>query len=93
MKCRKCHIQYIEKTETPFNQRLNNHRSNAYRPKPDNIPVQTLQWQRPRLQQRCEVHIDRTNWELTNYCRETNNHFPERKLLDNHTANTDPSRF
>ena len=25
--------------------------------------------------------------------RETNNHSPERKLLDNHTANTDPSRF
>ena len=38
-------------------------------------------------------HIDRTNWELENYCRETNNHSPERKLLDNHTANTDPSRF
>ena len=39
MECRKCHIQYIGKTETAFNQRLNNHRSNAYRPKPDTIPA------------------------------------------------------
>ena len=75
MECRKCHIQYIRKTETAFNQRLKNHRSNAYRPKPDTIPayhslLQTLQWQRPRLQQRCKVHTDRTDWELKNYCRE-----------------------
>ena len=39
MECRKCHIQYVGKIETQFNQRLNNHRNNAYRPKPDTIPA------------------------------------------------------
>lgn len=39
LECRKCHIQYVGKTETPFNHRLNNHRNNAYRPKLDTIPA------------------------------------------------------
>ena len=39
MQCRKCSIQYVGKTETPFNHRLNNHRNNAYRPKQDTIPA------------------------------------------------------
>ena len=39
MECRKCHIQYVGKTETPFNQRLNNHRNNAYRPRLETIPA------------------------------------------------------
>ena len=39
MECRICHIQYVGKTETSFNVRLNNHRNNAYNPKPDTIPA------------------------------------------------------
>ncbi|XP_066925555.1 uncharacterized protein [Clytia hemisphaerica] len=39
LECNKCHIQYIGKSETQFNQRLNNHRSNAYRPRQETIPA------------------------------------------------------
>ena len=39
MEYRKCRIQCIGKTETTFNHRLNNHRNNAYRPRPNTIPA------------------------------------------------------
>ena len=87
MECRKCHIQYIGKTETPFNQRLNHHQA-----------MITGQNQTPACKQfNGKDHDFNRDAKFTlieeNYCREINNHSPERKLLDNHTANTDPSRF
>ena len=39
LECKKCHIQYVGKTETPFNLRLNNHRRNAYHPNDETIPA------------------------------------------------------
>ena len=39
MECRKCHTQYIGKSETLFNIRLNNHKSNAYKPTNDSFPA------------------------------------------------------
>ena len=39
LQCKKCSIQYVGKTETPFNHRLNNHRNNAYKSKQDTIPA------------------------------------------------------
>ena len=39
LECRQCKTQYIGKSENPFNQRLNNHRSNAYKPRPETIPA------------------------------------------------------
>ena len=39
MECRKCQTQYVGKSETSFNIRLNNHRSNAYKPTNDSIPA------------------------------------------------------
>ena len=38
MECRKCNIQYVGKTTTPFNVRLNNHRTDAKRPTTDTAP-------------------------------------------------------
>ena len=38
MECRKCNIQYVGKTTTPFNVRLNNHRTDAKRPITDTAP-------------------------------------------------------
>lgn len=37
MECKKFHIQYVGKTETDFNVKLNNHRKDVYRS--DAIPV------------------------------------------------------
>ena len=37
MECILCKIQYVGKSETPFNLRLNNHRKDVYNPKA--IPV------------------------------------------------------
>ena len=39
LECQICKIQYVGKTETPFNVRLNNHRSNALHQKEDTIPT------------------------------------------------------
>ena len=39
MECKKCKIQYIGKSETTFNLRLNNHRSDAYNPNSHTIPA------------------------------------------------------
>ena len=39
MECRKCKIQYVGKTITPFNSRLNKHRSDATHPNSDTIPA------------------------------------------------------
>ena len=39
MECRKCKTQYVGKSETAFNIRLNNHRSNGYKPTNDSIPA------------------------------------------------------
>ena len=39
LECRKCKIQYVGKTETPFNVRLNNHRIGANKQKEDTIPA------------------------------------------------------
>ena len=36
--CRKCNIQYVGKTENPFNIRLNNHRHGANYPTEETIP-------------------------------------------------------
>ena len=38
MECRKCKIQYVGKTKTAFNVRLNKHRSDAAHPTPTTIP-------------------------------------------------------
>ena len=37
LECQKCHIQYVGKTETDFNLRLNNHLKDVY--KADAIPA------------------------------------------------------
>ena len=39
MECRKCKTQYVGKSETAFNIRLNNHRSNSCKPTSDSIPA------------------------------------------------------
>ena len=39
MKCTPCKIQYVGKTETPFNIRLNNHRKDAHSNSPKAIPA------------------------------------------------------
>ena len=39
LQCQKCNIQYIGKTENPFNIRLNNHRHGANHPTEDTIPA------------------------------------------------------
>ena len=39
MECRKCKIQYIGKTKTAFNERLNKHRSDTAHPTPTTIPA------------------------------------------------------
>ena len=39
LQCQKCKIQYIGKTENPFNIRLNNHRHGANYPTEDTIPA------------------------------------------------------
>ena len=39
MECRKCNMQYVGKSETKFNIRLNNHRKDSYNPKNDTIPA------------------------------------------------------
>ena len=39
LQCTICHIQYVGKSETAFNIRLNNHRNNARNPKDDTIPA------------------------------------------------------
>ena len=39
LQCQKCKIQYIGKTENPFNIRLNNHRHGANNPTEDTIPA------------------------------------------------------
>ena len=39
MKCRKRKTQYLGKSETAFNLRLNNHRSNAHNPTNDSTPA------------------------------------------------------
>ena len=38
MECRKCNIQYVGKTITPFNVRLNNHRTDSKNPNSDTAP-------------------------------------------------------
>ena len=88
LECRKCHIQYVGKTETPFNHRLNNHRNNAYRPKLDTIPA-------------CK-HFNNSGHVTTSKdakftiiekfgssrnLRETKDHSPARELLDNRAKN------
>ena len=39
MKCTKCKIQYVGKTETPFHIKLNGHRSDAKNPTEETIPA------------------------------------------------------
>ena len=39
MECRKCKIQYVGKTKTAFNERLNKHRSDTVHPSPTTIPA------------------------------------------------------
>ena len=39
LECKKCKIQYVGKTEAPFNIRINNHRSDANNPTEDTIPA------------------------------------------------------
>ena len=39
MECTKYRIQYIGKSETPFNLRLNNHRKDAKNPRRETIPA------------------------------------------------------
>ena len=41
MECKKCKIQYIGKSEPPFNRRLNTHRHDAYNPTEDTIQADT----------------------------------------------------
>ena len=39
MECKKCKTQYVGKTTTSFNVRLNNHRADAAHPKSNTIPA------------------------------------------------------
>ena len=39
LQCTLCKLQYVGKSETPFNVRLNNHRKDSRNPKEDTIPV------------------------------------------------------
>ena len=38
MECRRCKVQYVGKTITPFNVRLNNHRTDSNHPDDDTAP-------------------------------------------------------
>ena len=51
MECRKCKIQYVGKTTTPFNVRLNNHRTDANNPNADTAP--------------CDLHFSDNNHNFT----------------------------
>ena len=61
LECQICKIQYVGKTETAFNVRLNNHRSNALHPKEDTIPA-CKHFNRERHNfNLCKIHNHRTN--------------------------------
>ena len=52
MECRKCKIQYVGKTTTQFNIRLNKHRSDSFHPNTDTIPA--------------DLHFSNNNHNFTN---------------------------
>ena len=94
MECRKCHIQYIGKTETAFNQRLNNHRSNAYRPKPDTIPAcKHFNGKDHDFNRDVKFILIEQIGNSKTIAEKQKIILQRENFLDNHTADTDPSRF
>ena len=57
MECTLCHIQYIDKSETQFNLRLNNHRKCVSR---ENVPLVDQHFKPPgSLEQLDNMNIDK----------------------------------